>query len=122
MIRTNSLRLGWVFVAAVFLVSTACTTRVADLTLVSTKNIDLSNVTVDVRKGQRHTGEDCKVWPLGIPIAVPTIEAAIDQALEKGGGNLMIDQVTYLSQYTWIIASQICMRVEGTVVNTTAAK
>jgi hypothetical protein len=95
---------------------------VADLTLISTKNIDLSNVSIDVRAGKRVTGDDCAVWPLGIPIRIPTIETAVDRALEQGGGNIMIDQVTYQSAYTAILVAWTCMRVEGTVLDTTAGR
>ncbi len=106
--------------AAASIILTGCTTRVADLTVISTKNIDLSNVSIDVRQGKRAVGSDCAVWPLGIPIRIPTIETAVDRALEQGGGNIMIDQVTYVSAYTWIIASYNCIRAEGTVLSTTA--
>jgi hypothetical protein len=102
------------------LLGSACTTRVADLTLISTKNIDLGDVSIDVKKGQRFVGSDCAVWPLGIPFKIPTIETAVDRALEAGDGNLMVDQVTYQSQYTWIIASYVCIRAEGTVLDTAA--
>jgi hypothetical protein len=106
-----------IIVAAAAVTSWACTTRVADLTLISTKNIDLSNVSLDLKKGKRVVGEDCVVWPLGIPIRIPTLETAVDHALEQGGGNIMIDQVTYQSAYTWIIASYTCIRTEGTVLD-----
>ena len=101
--------------------SAGCTNRIGDLTLVSTKNIDLSNVSIDVRAGKRVTGEDCAWWPLGIPIRIPTLEGAVDDALEKGGGNVMIDQVTWQSGYTFILVAYSCVRSEGTVLDTRAA-
>ncbi len=109
-------------IAALAAASAACTTRVADLTLISTKNIDLSNVSIDVKKGRRIEGSDCAIWPLGIPIRIPTIEGAVDLALEQGNGNLMVDQVTYQSSYAFIIVSYVCIRAEGTVLDTTAAR
>jgi hypothetical protein len=101
-------------------VGSGCTNRIGDLTLISTRNIDLSNVALDVKSGKRVRGEDCAVWPLLIPIRIPTLEGAVDDALEKGGGNIMIDQVTYQSNYTWIIAMYTCIRTEGTVLDSTA--
>lgn len=95
-----------------------CTTRVADLTLVSTKNIDLSKATLDIRKGRRVKGEDCTIALLGLfPLGIPNLENAMDDALEKGRGNVMVDQVTYLSGAYFVLASQSCVRVEGTVLN-----
>jgi len=122
MTRSSSRRsLGMLLAAAVACAtSSGCTNRIGDLTLISTKNIDLSNVSLDVKSGKRVTGEDCAVWPLFIPIRIPTLEAAVDDALQKGGGNIMIDQVTYQSAYTWIIAIYTCIRTEGTVLDSTA--
>jgi hypothetical protein len=106
-----------ILLATIFLIN-GCSVRVADLTLVSTKNIDLSNAKFDANKGQRAKGEDCIVLLLGIPLGVPNLEKAIDDALEKGRGNAMVDQVTYSNFKDFIIAGQSCIEVEGTVLNT----
>ena len=123
MTPSNRLRSRALTAAAAFTLaaSAGCTTRIGDLTLISTKNIDLSNVSIDVRAGKRVTGEDCAWWPLGIPIRIPTLEGAVDDALEKGGGNLMIDQVTWQTGYTFIVVAYSCVRSEGTVLDTRAA-
>ena len=98
-------------------ISVGCTVRVADLTLVSTKNIDLNNTHLDARQGKRMKGEDCVVWPLGlIPLGVPNLEEAVDDALEKANGNIMIDEVTYNKGAYFILASISCIQVEGTVL------
>lgn len=111
------LRLGAALLVAAFVCG--CSQRVADLTLISTKNIDLSNVSLDAREGNRVTGKHCVYWPLGlIPFGLPNLEEAIDDALEKGGGNVMVDQVTYQSGLYFIIASQQCIEAEGTVLST----
>lgn len=98
--------------------STGCTQRIADLTLVSTKNIDMKEVHVDPRKGSRQKGEDCRIALLGlIPLGLPSLKEAVDQALEKGNGNIMIDQVTERKATWFVLATQFCFVVEGTVVN-----
>jgi hypothetical protein len=96
-----------------------CTTRVGDLTLVSTKNIDLSNTQLDIKSGTRQTAEDCVFVLLSlIPLGLPNIENAMDQALEKGNGNIMVDEVTRRKE-TWVVLGTIaCIEVEGTVLNT----
>ena len=94
-----------------------CTVRVADLTLISTKNIDLSNARLDARQGQRVKADDCIYSILGlIPLGVPNLENAVDRALEKGGGNIMVDQVTYQSGYYFVLLGMNCILVEGTVL------
>ena len=107
MIRTSRSRTVLVLCAA--LLAAGCATRVADLTLVSTKNIDLSNAQIDVRKGVRATGSDC-----GYFFNLPNLEDAIDDALRMGRGNVMIDQVTYSRPQLF----GSCLEVEGTVIDT----
>lgn len=96
----------------------SCSMRVADLTMVSTKNIDLSDTQLDARKGQRQTGEDCRFNLLGlIPFGLPNMEEAVDKALEKGKGNVMVDEVTEY-KIIWVVIGFIsCIDVEGTVLN-----
>ena len=101
---------------ATFLFS-GCSIRVADLTLVSTKNIDLSDTQLDARKGQRQKGEDCRPVILGIPFGLPNMEEAVDKALEAGKGNVMIDEVTEY-KFVWLVIGRLdCIVVEGTVLN-----
>ncbi len=120
MIRmSKTARMGPVFACVLicFALLLGCSTRVADLTLVSTKNIDLSNAQLDVRQGKRVKGEDCAIILLGIlPLGTPSLETAIDRALEKGNGNVMVDQVTYFKWAYFILATQSCIEVEGTVL------
>jgi len=100
------------------ILSSSCSVRVADLTLISTKNIDLSNAKFDMRKGRRTKGESCAIALLGlIPLGIPNLEEAVDDALNKGNGNVMVDQVTYIKNAYFVIASQSCIEVEGTVLN-----
>ncbi len=107
MTRTSRSRMVFALCAA--LLATGCAIRVADLTLISTKNIDLSDAKIDVRKGVRATGEDC-----GYFFTLPNLENAIDDALQRGHGNIMVDQVTYSRP----VPFGACIEVEGTVINT----
>ena len=95
-----------------------CSVRVADLTLVSTKNIDLTDTQLDARKGQRKKAEDCKFVLLGlIPFGLPNMEEAVDKALEAGKGNVMVDEVTEYKNIWFLIGGLTCIVVEGTVLN-----
>ncbi len=99
-----------------FFVGSGCSNRIADLTLVSTKNIDLSNASLDLKHGKRTKGEDCK-FVFIVPFGMPSLEEAIDDALEKGRGNIMVDQVSYAVNKSFIVG-QMCIEVEGTVLRT----
>ena len=112
-------RLAYVLIAVLaLLMLSGCPVRVADLTMVSTKNIDLSNTRLDARTGQRQTGEDCRFVLLGLPIfGLPNMEEAVDKALEKGKGNVMVDEVTEYKNI-WVVLGFIsCINVEGTVLS-----
>lgn len=92
--------------------SSACTYRIGDLTLLSSKNIDLSDARLDAQSGQRFKGRDCTPVFI-VPFGLPNLEEATDEALEKGKGNVLVDQVT-----TWWTAPFVwCIESEGTVLN-----
>jgi hypothetical protein len=113
MTLTNRILLA--FSLSIFL--TGCTYRIADLTFVSTKNIDLTNVKLDARKGIRKKGEDCRISILTIPLGLPNLETAVDNALMAGGGNVLVDEVTEVKNTWFLIGTQHCIVVEGTVLN-----
>jgi hypothetical protein len=91
--------------------------RVGDLTLVSSKNVDLTYAHLDARQGQRVVGKDCKWAFLGIPTGTPSLKDAIDNALEKGNTNLMVDEVTRLQTQNYVIVGKTCYVVEGTALS-----
>ncbi len=106
------------FAPTLALVLNSCSVRVAHLTLVSTKTIDLSDIQLDPRKGQRYRGEDCRFNLLGIiPFGLPNLKAAVDKALERGNGNMMVDEVTDYKNIWVVIGVISCIDVEGTVLN-----
>lgn len=120
MTRMNS-GLRAVLAVALALALSGCVSRAGDLTFVTTKNIDLTKVSLDPKKGQRFKGEDCRFVLLGIiPFGLPNIETAIDRALEAGKGNVMVDEVTSIKETYFIVGGQTCAIAEGTVLNTQA--
>ncbi len=95
-----------------------CTTRVADMSIISTRNTTLDKVDLDSRPQVRGiTGKDSSFIFLFIPFGVPHLEDAIDDALDKGNGDVMVDAVIH-QQGWWFIVGQSSLKVKGTVVNT----
>jgi len=95
---------------SLFLFLTGCATnRLVDFTVVSTKNVDLTQLTHEaIEAGVTVEAQNLTFW------SAPNMETAIDSALEKGKGNLMLDAVVsfrsgWKSGYI----------VEGTVVDVT---
>ena len=89
--------------------SFGCSQRIADFTGISTKNIYAKGVDVSaLPKAKGIKGSDIRF--LGINA---NIKDALDEALEKGDGNLMIDCAVYV----WTAPFVGGYEVRGTVVN-----
>lgn len=87
-----------------------CAARLTDFTVISTKNVQVSQV-----KGKRVTGRDCAVF------ATPNMKEAIDSAVEKANKtgqdyDALVDGVVYMR--SWLLFQ--CIEVEGTPINTRA--
>lgn len=100
----------------------SCAIRQADLTMISTKNVALDKVDIDSLPQKKNIeGEDSNFWFLFIPFGFPQLEDAVDEALNKGNGDLMTDAVIY-TKHWWFLIGQDTIKVKGTVVNTRAVK
>jgi len=106
-------------VAAVFasVSISGCANRIIDFTALSSKNVDIPGV-----RGERVRGEDMASIVIFIPTGTPNIKEAVDDALEKGNGDLLIDGVIYNKMwYIPYVFGRFGFVVEGTVVNTKKA-
>lgn len=95
----------------ILLIGTAsgCTTRVADFTAISTKNIYPKGIDISALPKQ----EGIEALDVGFLWIGASVSDAIDKALERGQGNLMIDCVIY----DWAFLFIRGWKVRGTVVN-----
>jgi len=66
-----------------------CTSRVADFTIVSTKNVDIGSKYV--KKGT-FEGED-KTFVFIFPFGSPNLKTAVDKCIESGSGDLLTNAV-----------------------------
>jgi hypothetical protein len=99
----------------VVLLLSGCSTRVADFTIISSKNIDISKG-VDFKRGSaRVRGEDLKHIII-LPGSHPNAKEAMDQAIESVPGAVaLVDGV--LNHSLWYIPyiyGQEAYEVEGT--------
>ena len=102
-------------VAVVFLTS-SCTRRIMDFTLISTKNVELSKFPTYKRGTSRVEGKDTKSIIIFIPTGVPDAKEAIDRAIESTPGAVaLVDGVlTYKNFYIPYIYGEMTYVVEGT--------
>lgn len=105
-----------IFLCAGLAVLQGCVTRLGDFTVISTKNVDVSGL----KPGDRMKGEDCVNMLFSmIPLGEVNWKNAMDQALERGKGDAMVDIVVtfnfWMIPYIW---GQQCVEIEGTVSQT----
>lgn len=100
-------------VFCVFILAFGCMqrTRIADLTIMASKNIS----TLEGAKEMGiFEGKDCRSFFTG---QFPNMEEALDKACEAGGGNAMVDAVIYYKPANCIFDDH-CYEVKGTVIKT----
>jgi hypothetical protein len=85
--------------------------RVADLTIMSSKNISTLE---GAQTMGTFEGQDCRSM---LTQQMPNMKGALDRALEAGKGNAMLDAVIYLKPASCIFDST-CWEVKGTVLKT----
>lgn len=115
----NRLFLGIMLCLGLFFFE-GCSTRLGDFSVLSTKNVDVAAL----KPGDRFSGEDCVNYLfMFIPLGQVNWKNAMDQALERGKGDVMVDVV--LTQTGWTIPflwMQECIVIEGTVSQTASYK
>lgn len=95
------------------LLMSGCAQRLADFTLASTKNINLNGNTLVT--GRRVIGEDMR--PLIIlPLGVPNIKEAADEAIEVDKCAVGLTDVTVDSEFFYFLIGYVKYRVEGDLV------
>ncbi len=107
--------------ALLALLTTACAVRQGDFAVISNKLVNTSNFRVgQAERVKGVEGRDVSHIIIFIPTGgPPTLEGALDDALEKGGGDVMTDAVVYSwSWYIPYIYGQSGWSVKGDVVKT----
>ena len=110
-----------IVVAALLPLLGACATR-SDFTALSGKNVNLMDVRIDRSKSKgRVSGEDCRRIFVIIPTSFgqPTLDEALDRALEAKNANVLLNAVVdYSNYYIPYIYGETCWRVEGDAYDT----
>lgn len=104
-------------VFAMMLLSSGCTQRLTDFTVISTKNVPIGGYdqTKLVKGTTRVKGEDCAHMILFIPTGTPNMKEAIDRAIESTPGAIgLVDGVVKSSFWYALLYGKNKYIVEGT--------
>lgn len=95
----------------------SCANRLLDVTVLSTKNIDLNNLSgYTSNTNQRVTGSSTTPIISVAPLGYPSAKEAADRAVERNGSQCVgLANATFTAKYWWIpfIYGQITLEVEG---------
>jgi hypothetical protein len=116
MMKFKKLQLVLCLICILF--TSACSIRLADFSILSTRNVNLDKIDLDSKPQVKGVvGKDTSFIFLFIPFGFPHLEDAVDDALNKGNGDVLIDGVLH-SKAWWFICGQNTLEVKGTVVKT----
>lgn len=97
----------------------ACSTHQTEFTMISTRNVAINKKDIDNLPQKKNIiGQDKKIVLLGITLGTPIIQAAVDDALDKGNGDLIVDASLYQTYWSILLLGQTGYEIKGTVVNT----
>ena len=98
----------------IVLVCSSCSYRLGDLSVASTKNVDIGSNYILVEKNVK--GKSMRPIIIVFPLGHPNLEEAIDDALKKADGDLMTNVViNYSYYYIPYIYGEYVYKVEGDV-------
>jgi hypothetical protein len=101
------------FVIPTILIS-GCSQKIADLTIVSTKNVDVGTNYVKVKSDAE--GSNMAHIIIIFPIGAPNIESAIDDVLDKNNGDIIINaRLEYQTFYIPYIYGQNKYVIKGDI-------
>ncbi len=107
----KKLALTGILVATVL--SSGCATRVADLTVGSTKNYNINSASFT--KGERVTGEDI-VPVFFAPMGIPNVKTAVDRAIENDRCAVGLSDLVITSVQQAFVVGRMGYQVEGNLI------
>lgn len=93
--------------------------RLGSFTALSTRNIATGKVDANKMPQTRNTvGRDSRYILFGIPLGFPILANAVDDALESGGGDLLIDASLHYNSWYFLFFGEQRYEAKGSVINT----
>ncbi len=93
--------------------------RQFDLSVVSNRSVALGELDPASLPVERRVEGEEAVWTvLSVPLGTPTLEGAVDDALAKGDGDLMVDAVVRRRAWSALLFGRRALVVTGDVYRT----
>lgn len=99
--------------AVAALTISGCSTRIADLTVASTKNININSTALST--GKRADGKDSVAVVL-FPIGTPSLETAIDRAIEQDRCAVGLSNVVINNEFFVFLVGYAEINVTGNLI------
>jgi hypothetical protein len=113
--QMSSRRSGALLATCLGILLSACSERLIDFTIISSKNVDLTRASSFKRSDTRVDGSDSAYLILFIPTGVPHVKDAVDRAIEKVPGAVaLVDGVVRVQWWTAVLFGSRSIVVEGT--------
>lgn len=104
----------YVLMAALAVLTSSCTSRLTDFTVISTKSVSLESTKL-AKASKRVKGVDKAHMILFIPLGAPNLKEAIDKAIEQYPGAVALaDGVVKSKWMSFLLYGQTSYIVEGT--------
>ncbi len=105
------------FSLLVVIAAGGCTQRLGDFTVLSSKNIDMTNFNTEgAEKSKPVMGEDRRVIVI-LPGSAPNLKEAVDRALENGNAQVLTNAVVYYTAwYVPYVCGEMKFEVKGNAV------
>ncbi len=118
MMKFKKLQLVLCLICILF--TSACVSiRLSDFSILSTRNVNLDMIDLDSKpQVEGVVGKDTKFSFLFLPFGFPHLQDAVDDALDKGNGDILIDGVLHYKRWTALIFGQQTLDIKGPVVKT----
>lgn len=95
----------------------ACTSHMFDVSMISNKPIDLEKLDLANSPKKRHIVGEHETYFVVIPLGSPSLYLAVNDALKKGNGDLIIDASVHRNIFYALVGAR-SYTIKGTVVNT----
>ena len=105
------------------LTTVGCTSHFADFTAISTRDVTTKEVNLNKLPVKKNVeGQNRAFWSIFTPMRHVSLSKAVEDALNKGDGDLIVNAEVTLKRIFVVIGAISTLKIKGDVVNTKAGQ